>query len=128
MPLTSVEINPLASEFPPQYPVAKFGLLMNNCPTVPGVSTGCNLSSKIYAAEFSTGIPIGTFKFTKRNFLVLKNHLRSANIVIQWSLLCEKAHVHWVLLVDQYVIHPFFKTPTFNKLLKVKLKLPLETK
>ena len=80
MPLTSVEVNPLASEFPPQYPVAKFGLLTNNCPTVPGVSTGCNLSFKIYAAEFSTGIPIGTFRCTKRHFPVLKDHLKVKNL------------------------------------------------
>ena len=66
--LTSVEMNPLASEFPPQYPDAKFGVLMNNCPTAPGLSTGCNLSSKIYAAEFKTGIPIGTFFKIQRMF------------------------------------------------------------
>ena len=71
MQLTSVEVNPLVSEFPPQYPVAKFGLLINNCPTVQGLSTGCNLSSKIYAAEFSTGIPIGTFICTKKYFIIL---------------------------------------------------------
>ena len=69
--LTSVEINPLASEFPPQYPEARFGVLMNNCPTAPGLSTGCNSSSKIYAAEFKTGIPIGTFLKIQGRFNLL---------------------------------------------------------
>ena len=61
MSFTSAAINPLTSPFPPQYPEARLGELTNNWPTVPELPTGSKLSFKMYAPEFITGCPIGTY-------------------------------------------------------------------
>ena len=97
MSFTSAVINPLTSPFPPQYPEARLGELTNNWPTVPELPTGSKLSFKMYAPEFITGCPIGTYISIYNYFvghkggnnIFMSKYFSLHRITLFWSSICS---------------------------------------